>query len=149
MNIQMSKLSTATTDNLLTTPFISEYNHVFYNASTKKFKESLSIDVTDNKEFMDFRCECMKLDINSPFKPNKEQTKLYAKFNLASECKIYDEDKKEAKEDMEKCFYTHSARLMFTVHRYSMSGKTGLSFKCRQIQIKPKENKFKDCLFDN
>ena len=85
----MSKLSTANTETILTEPFITEYIHVFFNAGTKKFpKNSLSMEVTNNKDMTDFKNLCEKIEKKTPFKFNKDNTKLYIKFGLPEDIKV-------------------------------------------------------------
>lgn len=141
-------ISNATTENLLTSTFVTDWENVFYNPAVKKFKESLSIDVTHNDGFQHIREVCNSVEVNKPFKQVNDGEKVYVKFNLSEEVKIFNTEGKEIKDDIEEVLKKNNARIIFTVRRYSMSGKTGLSFKCHQIQVKPKENRFHKSLFD-
>ena len=145
----MSKVSTATIENLLTEPFITDYNHVFFNEGTKKFpKNSLSIEVTNNTEMTKFKKICEKVDIKTPFKKNKEGNKLYVKFGIPESLRVYDEERKLIENaDIEKLLKTKDARIAFSVNKYTMAGVSGISFRAQQLQVKDKDDKFKDCFF--
>ena len=147
----MSKVSNATTENLLSTAHITDYDHVFFNAGTKKYpKESLSLEVTNNKDMNDFRSICEIMEDKTPFKYNKDNTKLYVKFGLSNQLKVFNDKKKEINDvDIEELLKTKDTRIIFTVNKYKMNGESGLSFRAQQIQVKDKENKFKECIFDD
>lgn len=147
----MSTLSTVNTENLMSEPFITEFSHVFFNAGTKKFpKSSLSLEVTNNKDMITLKKICEGIEPKTPFKPNKENTKLYCKFNISSKLKVYNESRKVIDNaDLEEMLKVKDGRIIFTVNKYTMAGVSGISFKCQQIQLKDKEDKYKDCLFGN
>lgn len=144
----MSKLSIATTENILTTPFMTGFNHVYYNEGTKKFpKCTLSMEVNDDMN--DFKKVCEKIEKKTPYKFNKDNTKQYIKFNISKEIKVFDINNKQIQNaEIDELLKSNDARLLFSVVRYNMGGIIGLSFKVHQIQVKEKEDLFKNCFFD-
>jgi hypothetical protein len=142
----MQKLASIETIEL-SKPYVTEYMNVFYNPASKTFKASLSADVTNDELFEKLKVMAEQIETKTPFKPNKENTKMYVRFSISNELKVFNEDKKEIK-DFGDMFRKNSAKLIFSINKYSVSGKRGLSFKVHQIQLKPKENHFAECLFD-
>ena len=147
----MANLNNATTENLLTTPFMTEFEHFYFNPGTKIFpKEYLTVEVTNNNEFKKFNETCKIVHKNTPVKDNKEKTKQYAKFNISKDFKVFNADEKNfeiKKTDIEELFKTKDAKIIFTVHKYSMNGKEGLTFKAQQMQVRERPNKYANCLF--
>ena len=90
------------------------------------------------------------MEDKTPFKYNKDNTKLYVKFGLSNQLKVFNDKKKEINDvDIEELLKTKDTRIIFTVNKYKMNGESGLSFRAQQIQVKDKENKFKECIFDD
>lgn len=145
----MVKITEATSENILSSNFTTDYQHVFYNDETKKFKASLSIECTNDKNWEAFKEICDEIDITNGFKMNKDKSKMYIKFSIDKNMKIFDIEKRELNiKDISEILKDKDAKLLFTVSEYKMNGKSGISFKARQIQVKPRENKYQNCLFD-
>lgn len=133
--------------NMLTEPIVTDWINVFYNPTNKKFKASLTSNVSNNDEMMLLKDIVEKVKEKSPFRKNKEETQTYVKFGLSKKLKIYDESKKEIKPELEEIFKSNDARIVFTASIYSVAGVDGICFTANQIQLRPKIDKFQDCMF--
>jgi hypothetical protein len=120
--------------------YITEWIHGFCSVH-KLYGISVSI-LTDEK---------IKDIVNEyGLKTSKSKTNdnEYFRMRLADNCRFYDEKKQAVQvKDIEDLFRKNEVRMIIQTREFTFNEKVGTSVKIKQIQFKPKNDRFSKCFF--
>lgn len=117
-----------------------------YCSSHPTYGISLSVNVSKYPEMNTF-VEFYGFNKTKSAKSGDE----FVRIKFMKSYKIFNEKCEEVKpkeKEIEKLFMSNQVKLLIEVRAYKVGGKAGQTLKVIQVMVKPKEERFSECLFE-